>query len=113
MENKYYTGKDINGKGLDYIGNSLYKHNVSGNLYKETSNGFKLFKPSKFKWIKLGSWLEFLIEIFTLGKGEAIALWIAKKVFKKDSCGCCQRKEWLNKLTNPQYDGECNGIKLY
>ena len=65
------------------------------------------------KWIKLGTWLEFLIEVFTLGKGEAIALWISKKVFKKDSCGCCERKQWLNQLTNPYYDGRCNEIKLY
>ena len=68
----------------------------------------------RFKYsIQLGSWLEFLIEVFTLGKGEAIALWISKKVFKKDSCGCCERKQWLNQLTNPYYDGRCNEIKLY
>jgi hypothetical protein len=68
----------------------------------------------RFKYsIQLGSWLEFLIEIFTLGKGEDIALWIAKKVFKKNSCGCCERKQWLNRLTNPYYDGRCNEIKLY
>lgn len=68
----------------------------------------------RFKYsIQLGSWLEFLIEIFTLGKGEDIALWIAKKVFKKNSCGCCERKQWLNRLTNPQYDGKCNQIKLW
>ena len=68
----------------------------------------------RFKYsIQLGSWLEFLIEVFTLGKGEDIALWISKKVFKKDSCGCCERKQWLNQLTNPYYDGRCNEIKLY
>lgn len=73
----------------------------------------------KIKWyrfkysIKLGTWLEFLIDMFTLGWGEHIALWIAKKVFKKNSCGCCERKQWLNRLTNPHYDGQCNGIKLY
>ena len=55
--------------------------------------------------------LETLIEIFTLGYGEHIALWIAK-LFGKNSCGCCERKQWLNRLTNPQYDGECNQIKL-
>lgn len=77
------------------------------------------FTHLKIKWyrfkysIQLGTWLEFLIEIFTLGKGEAIALWISKKVFKKDSCGCCERKQWLNRLTNPNYNGWCDKIKLY
>jgi hypothetical protein len=56
--------------------------------------------------------LEFLIDMFTLGYGERIALWISKKFFGKNDCGCCARREWLNRLTNPQYDGECNGIKL-
>jgi hypothetical protein len=64
------------------------------------------------KWIQLGTWLEFLINIITLGKGEQIALWIAKKVFGKNECGCCRRREWLNQLTNPQYDGRCNEIEL-
>ena len=64
------------------------------------------------KWIKLGSWLEFLIEIITFGYGERLALLIAKRFFNSDSCGCCERKQWLNRLTNPQYDGECNQIKL-
>jgi hypothetical protein len=64
------------------------------------------------KWIKIGDWAELLIEIFTLGYGEHIALWVSKKVFGKNSCGCCERKQWLNRLTNPQYNGECNQIKL-
>jgi len=65
------------------------------------------------KWIKLGSWLEFLIEIITFGYGERLALLIAKRFFNSDSCGCCERKQWLNRLTNPHYDGECNQIKLF
>ena len=64
------------------------------------------------KWIQLGTWLEFLIDMFTLGYGERIALWIYKKFFGKNDCGCCRRKEFLNKLTNPQYDGRCNEIQL-
>jgi hypothetical protein len=48
-----------------------------------------------------------------MGQGERIALWVARKVFGRNECGCCQRKEWLNKLTNPEYDGGCNGINLY
>jgi hypothetical protein len=65
------------------------------------------------KWIKLGSWLEFLIDIFTLGYGEHIAVFIAKKVFGKNSCGCCERKQWLNRLTDKDYDGGCDSIKLF
>ena len=65
------------------------------------------------KWIKLGDWLELLIKIITFNTGEKIALWIAKKFFNKDTCGCCERKQWLNRLTNPTYDGKCNQIKLW
>lgn len=64
------------------------------------------------KRIKLGDWLEFLIEIFTLGYGEQIALYVAKKFFNSDKCFCCERKQWLNRLTNPEYDGKCNQISL-
>jgi hypothetical protein len=64
------------------------------------------------KLIKIGSWLEWIIKIITFNKGEHIALWIAKKFFNSNSCGCCERKQWLNRLTNPNYDGQCNGIKL-
>lgn len=63
------------------------------------------------KWIKIGDYAEALIHVITLGFGERIALTIAK-LFGKDSCGCCERKEWLNKLTNKDYDGKCNQIKL-
>lgn len=65
------------------------------------------------KYIKLGDWTEMVIHIITFGYGEHIALWIAKKLFNKNSCGCCERKQWLNRLTNPQYDGNCNQIKLF
>ena len=65
------------------------------------------------KRIQLGTYLEALIHVLTLGYGEHIALFIAKKVFGKDSCGCCERKQFLNRLTNPHYDGECNQIKLF
>ena len=63
------------------------------------------------KWIKLGNWTEALIHILTLGYGEIIALYIAR-LFGKNSCGCCERKQWLNRLTNPDYDGKCGGINL-
>lgn len=61
--------------------------------------------------IKIGDWVEALIYVITFGFGERIALSIAK-LFGKDSCGCCERKQWLNRLTNPAYNGNCNQIKL-
>ena len=65
------------------------------------------------KKIKLGDCLEFLIDFFTLGYGARLSEWIAIDLLGYKTCGCCERKEWLNKLTNPHYDGECNQIKLY
>lgn len=65
------------------------------------------------KLIKIGSWLEWIIKIITFNKGEHIALFVAKKFFDRNDCGCCERKQWLNRLTNPNYDGQCNGIKLF
>ena len=62
--------------------------------------------------IKLGTWLEFIIDMFTLGWGHHIAMWIALKLGYQ-SCKCCERKQWLNRLTNPHYDGKCNEIKLF
>jgi hypothetical protein len=67
----------------------------------------------QYKFIKLGDWAEALINVITLGYGESIALFIAKKIFNKDSCGCCERKQWLNRLTDPNYDGQCDSIKLW
>ena len=64
------------------------------------------------KKIQLGTWLEFLINIITFGKGERLALLIAKRFFNSDTCGCCERKQWLNRLTNKDYDGQCDSIKL-
>jgi hypothetical protein len=63
--------------------------------------------------IQIGTYVEFIISILTFGKGEILALYIAKKFFNSDKCYCCERKQWLNRLTNPHYDGKCNGIKLF
>lgn len=63
------------------------------------------------KWIKLGDWVEALIHVVTFGFGERIALGIAR-LFGKNSCGCCERKQWLNRLTDKTYDGKCNMIEL-
>ena len=64
------------------------------------------------KRIKLGDYLEALIHVITLGFGQRLSEWIAIDLLDKESCGCCERKEWLNRLTDKSYDGQCNGIKL-
>lgn len=65
------------------------------------------------KRIQLGTWLEWLIDLITWGRGEIIALWVAKRFFDSNSCGCCERKQWLNRLTDKEYDGKCNQIKIF
>jgi hypothetical protein len=65
------------------------------------------------KRIQLGTYLEALIHVITFGYGERLALLIAKRFFNSDSCGCCERKQWLNRLTDKDYDGECDSIKLF
>lgn len=64
------------------------------------------------KWIKIGDWVEAFIHVITLGFGERIALFVARTFFDSDKCYCCERKQWLNRLTNKNYDGRCNEIKL-
>lgn len=68
------------------------------------------------KWIhhiKIGDWVEALIHVITLGYGKRLSEWIAVDILGYQSCGCCERAEWLNKLTNHKYDGGCNQIKLF
>lgn len=48
-------------------------------------------------WFKLGNWVEAWINIFTLGFGKDIAGIIANKLGYA-SCGCEERRIWLNKL---------------
>jgi hypothetical protein len=64
------------------------------------------------KWIKLGDYTESLIHVITFGFGHRIASYIAIKLGFQ-SCGCCERKEWLNRLTDKDYDGQCGQIKLF
>jgi hypothetical protein len=64
------------------------------------------------KRIKLGDYAEALIHVITFGFGERIAVFIAK-LLGYQSCGCCERKQWLNRLTNKEWDGQCNKIKLW
>ena len=65
------------------------------------------------KRIKLGDWVEALIHVITFGFGERIALFVARTFFNSNSCGCCERQQWLNRLTNPKYDGQCNELKIF
>lgn len=64
------------------------------------------------KRIKLGDYTEALIHVLTLGFGSSLSKWIAVDLLGYESCGCCERKEWLNQLTDKTYDGMCKGIKL-
>ena len=65
------------------------------------------------KFIKLGDYTEALIHVLTLGFGQRLSEWIAIDLLGFKSCGCCERKQWLNRLTNKDYDGQCNQIKLF
>jgi len=63
--------------------------------------------------IRIGDWVEALIHTITLGYGKRISSYIAVDLLGYKSCGCCERKQWLNRLTDRSYDGKCNGVKLF
>jgi len=65
------------------------------------------------KWIRLGDYLEALIHVLTLGFGKSLSTYVAVNLLGFKSCGCCSRKEWLNRLTDKSYDGNCKGVKLF
>ena len=65
------------------------------------------------KWVRIGDWVEALIHVITLGFGKRISTWIAVDLLGYESCGCCERKEWLNRLTNKEYNGHCKDIQLW
>jgi len=64
------------------------------------------------KRIKLGDWVEALIHVITFGFGTSIATFVMVDLLGKDSCGCCERHQWLQRLTHKEFDGRCNEIKL-
>lgn len=64
------------------------------------------------KWIKIGDYVEALIHVITLGFGKRIITYLMVDILGKESCKCCERKQWLNQLTDPLYDGDCNTIQL-
>jgi hypothetical protein len=63
------------------------------------------------KRIKIGDWVEALIHVITFGFGERLALGVAR-LFGKNSCGCCERQLWLNRLTNPDLENNCGGVNF-
>jgi len=65
------------------------------------------------KRIKLGSWIEWIINVLSFGSAKYISTWIAVDILGFESCGCCERKEWLNRLTNKDYNGHCGDVKLF
>ena len=64
-------------------------------------------------WIRIGDYVEALIHVITLGFGKRLSEWIAVDLLGFKSCGCCERREWLNRLTDKRYDGNCKGVKLF
>jgi hypothetical protein len=65
------------------------------------------------KWIKIGDYVEALIHVITLGFGKSLSTYVAVHLLGFKSCGCCERREWLNRLTDKSYDGNCKGVKLF
>ena len=63
------------------------------------------------KHIRIGDWFEALFHTISLGYAKRLATAIAS-ILGYQSCGCCERKQWLNRLTNPQWDGKCNDIDI-
>jgi hypothetical protein len=53
-------------------------------------------------YIKIGDIVEAIITILTLGNGKDVAMYIANKL-GYESCGCEERRIWLNKLTCKEY----------
>ena len=54
--------------------------------------------------IQLGTWLEKFIDWITFGNGTWYAYVVAVKWLGYESCGCEERKIWLNKLTCKDYE---------
>jgi hypothetical protein len=63
--------------------------------------------------IRIGDYVEALIHVVTLGYGKRLSTYIAVDLMGFESCGCCERKEWLNRLTDKEYNGNCKQINLW
>lgn len=57
--------------------------------------------------IRMGDWVEGIINVLTLGHGKSLAGWVALNLFRKEDCGCERRRIFLNELF-----GCKEGIKL-
>lgn len=64
-----------------------------------------MMKTTQCKFL-LGDWVENLIDKITFGKGTIIAYTIAVKWLGFKSCGCNERRIWLNRLTCKNYKDE-------
>ena len=62
--------------------------------------------------IKIGDYVEAIIHVLTLGYGKRLSTFIAVDLLGYESWGCWERKEWLNRLTDKEYNGNCKDIKL-
>jgi hypothetical protein len=54
-------------------------------------------------FIRIGSILEHIIGLVTLGHGKSFASWVARTFFGTANCGCDRRRVWLNQLTCKEY----------
>ena len=63
--------------------------------------------------IRIGDYVEALIHVLTLGYGKRLSTYIAVDLMGYKDCGCCRRREWLNRLTDKEYNGNCKDIKLW
>lgn len=54
-------------------------------------------------YIKIGDIVEAIITILTLGNGKDVAMYIANKL-GYESCGCEERRIWLNRITCKNYE---------
>lgn len=57
--------------------------------------------------IRVGNFVDGLINIVTLGHGKSVAGWVSLKFFNNPDCGCERRRIYLNELF-----GCPEGIKL-
>ena len=48
--------------------------------------------------IKVGNFVEGLINVLSFGWGKDVAGWIAWKFFRTNDCGCERRRVYLNEL---------------
>ena len=63
------------------------------------------------KHIRIGDWFEALFHTITLGYAKRFSSFIAS-LLGYQSCRCCERKQWLNRLTNPNANEKCGQIQL-